>query len=59
MEQNYVGRPTDPNGITKVGKQVMLWLDLKDLEKLVQITKALRISKSLTIRQLIKEYKNS
>ena len=58
MEQNYVGRPTDPNGITKVGKQVMLWLDLKDFEKLVQITKELRTSKSDTIRQLIREYKN-
>ena len=59
MEQNYAGRPTDANGITKVGKQVMLWLDVKDFEKLVQITKILRTSKSSTIRQLIREYKNS
>ena len=60
MEQNYyVGRPTDPNGITKTGKQVIVWLDAKDFEKLGHIAKELRTSKSSTIRQLIREYKNS
>lgn len=60
MEQNYyVGRPIVPNAITKTGKQIIVWLDVKDSEKLVQITKELRTSKSSTIRKLIREYKNS
>ena len=50
-----VGRPINPDAIFRTGKRLLLWLSLKDMERLNNLAKTLETSKAEIIRKLIRE----
>jgi hypothetical protein len=56
MEKNPVGRPSNPQSITRVGKRFLPWLTRKDMEKLNKVSKSFETSTADAIRKLIRQF---
>jgi hypothetical protein len=56
MDKNPIGRPIKEDAIIRTGRRLLLWLSLKDMERLNQLAKTLANSKADTIRKLIREF---
>jgi hypothetical protein len=55
-ESTKLGRPQDPNAITRVGVNLLIWMEKGDMVKLRSISKKEKVSMAEVIRRLIREW---